>query len=239
MRTTQINNTLGKIATDEMPKQGVIVSLTVKKKGVVRQGKTYDNDLVQVVLWTGFSYQALVERSYKRLRFIQEQGNIIHNIAKESGKTVTVGDAAEALQDIENNFLKILRGGDESGKPNTSIWEPLKVNGLVVPGAKVYVSPDQWEPKSKIPLGTIYLDGLKIGEKILEPAPNGSWATQHKAKTIAKETLKSWLPVGRYVRYCLEPKNIKAISIGKDAVDAAKGITLDLDAIRLLFKVAG
>jgi hypothetical protein len=237
MRSTQISNSLSKIA-DEMPNQGVIVSLTVRKKGVVRQGKTYDNDLVQVVLWTGFSYQALVERSLKRLRFIQEQGNIIHNIAKESGKIVTVGDAAEALQDVEANFLKILRGGDTANKPSESVWEPLKVNGMVVPGAKVYVSPDQWGSKTNIPLGTIYLDGLKLGEKVLEPAPNGSWATQHKAKTLAKETLKSWLPIGQYVRYCLEPKAVKAISIGKEAVNASKGLPIDLDAIRLLFKVA-
>jgi hypothetical protein len=238
--------------------QGTLTSLVLRKKGCVHgRGNTkltYDDDFVQVLLWTGFHYQALIERSHQKLQALWSQGNLIHTLIQatvDAGRTdVTVQDAAEAVQETNDAYLRVLSEGhfsDSSESPTlpregdfSPVWEPLKVNDQLVRGAKVYVGQgnpaDPRSPKK----GTIYIDGAKLGEKVLEPAPNGHWIAKQHPKTVAKDILRSWLPSGLYVRYCLDPESLLIVKVGAAAAQHAKEgkLMIDPEAIRSLFKVA-
>jgi len=89
--------------------------------------------------------------------------------------------------------------------------------------------------------GTLYLSGVKLGEVVLKEAPNGHWRADHKPKTVVKQILRDMLPIGRYVRYCLDPDSLISFKVGKEASFSAKrgGVVIDPEAVRSLFKIAG
>jgi len=233
--------------------QGNLVSLIVRKKGVER-GKAgskvqYDNERVHILLWTGFQYQSLVERSSRKLdELTAKSSHFLQDLAQATiaagQPNTTIKDASEALQEIEDHFRHVLEGSPDSFDGNTptdlpaSIWEPLQVDGHFVKGAKVYIGLARPEdPRAPQP-GSIYLDGVKLGEKVLEAAPH--WEANQKPKSVAKNIIRSWLPVGHYVRYNLGPEALSGLKVGKAASEAAKaaGVVVDPDKIRLLFKIA-
>jgi hypothetical protein len=191
-------------------------------------------------VWTGFHYAALVERSHKKLHQLWDSGTLFHDLLKEvidhGVYNATLTDVAEAVQEIDDSLSKVINSQghfsqrDESDFP--SFWEPLVVDGEVVLGAKVY------KGQSKaIDKGSIYIDGVKLGEKVLEAAPK--WPVNSKPKTVLKDILRAKLPVGLYVRYSLSRDDV-TILIGDEAVTAAKtaGVLIDPSAIRSLFKIA-
>lgn len=237
--------------------QGTLTSLVLRKKGCVHgrglNKVVYGNDFVQVLLWTGFYYQALIERSHLRLQALWSKGNLFQTLVqkvRDAGHPeVTVRDVAEAVQETDESFLRVLSGGSSSDQPplegevwaeNNPVWEPLRVEGLLVRGAKVYAGPGNPNNPQSPKHGTIYLDGVKLGEKILNPAPNGQWVVTQKAKTVAKDILKSWLPCGLYARYCLAQEDLLLIKVGAEASRHAKEAKLSIEpeAIRSLFKIA-
>jgi len=229
--------------------QGTLVFLELRKKGVERgkagEKTVYGDDLVQVLLWAGFSYRALVERSYKKLHEYWGRGDFVTRLieaARTEGRDdVTVQDATAAIQDIEDALLRVIRGTTtETNEDFESVWEPLEVDGTRVHGAKVYNGKGNPEDHRAPVPGTIYMDGVKLGEKVLVESKNGSWTPkQQRTKTVVKEIIRSWLPAGLYARYSLGD-NMLTIKVGKEASDAAKaaGVPIDPEAIRSLFRVA-
>ena len=244
--------------------QGTLASLIIRKKGVIRgcagSKLAYGDDKVHVLVWTGFHYKALVTRSYNRLHAIWDQGNLFQSlltaVRQEGFPQVSLRDVSEAVQETNDSLLKVINGvgctaeeivnklfpdPEADQVPDPSIWEPLIVEGVEVSGAKVYKGPGgrQGDPNAPVK-GTIYLDGVKLGEKVLEPAANGHWKANQKPKTVAKDILRSWLPIGLYVRYCLAPNALEDLKVGKSASIAAKAAVLPIDpeAIRSLFKIA-
>lgn len=234
--------------------QGTLVFLTVRKKGTARGPSAsrviYGNDLVQVLIWTGFDYKALIERSHKKLHSpsMWGSGTFIKDLMRATMDRgcldVTLQDAAEAVQELDDRFLRVINGVpgamDSDQEPMNPVWEPLKVEGQIVRGGKVYVGAgDVNDPRAPVP-GTIYMDGVKLGENVLDPAPNGAWLPKQRAKTVAKEVLESWLPIGLYVRYCLDKEGMTTVQVGSAASGLAKqaGIPIDPEAIRSLFKIA-
>jgi len=232
--------------------QGTLTSLVLRKKGCLHgRGNTkliYDDDFVQVLLWTGFHYQALIERSYQKLQALWSKGDLIRTLVQvtvDAGHTgVTVQDAAEAVQETNDAFLRVLSEGhflDSAREGDYSpVWEPLKVNDQLVRGAKVYVGQGNPNDPRSPKKGAIYIDGVKLGEKILEPAPNGHWVAKQHPKTVAKDILRSWLPSGLYVRYSLDQESLLIVKVGSAAAQHAKEgkLMVDPEAIRSLFKVA-
>lgn len=224
--------------------QGTLASLIIRKKGVRREGVLYDNSKVHVLMWTGFHYRALVGRAYNRLHVFWNSGTFLQSLltaVRQAGHSeVTLQDVSEAVQETNEAFLKVLNGDGGIEIPS-SIWKPLEVNGITVKGAKVYIGRTR---KTRGPFpegpenGMIYLDGVKLGEKILEPAPH--WKPTQQAKTAAKDILKSWLPNGLYVRYCLNPNCLEELKVGKAASETAKAasIFIEPEAVRGLFKIA-
>lgn len=221
--------------------QGTLASLIVRKKGLQRGTGTsrqvYDNDLVHVLLWTGFDYGALVERSQKQLLHLEEQGHLIKSLqkatAEETHREAPLEDVCAAIQELKTSFRRPAKSESAgNGLPplKAEVWKPLKVGDHFVKRAKVY----QGDPSTA---GTIYLDGVKLGEKVIEPAEH--WKTGSNTKTTAKNVLRSWLPIGLYASYCLEPSRVVMLWVDREAVRSIResNLTIDPEAVRLLFKV--
>ncbi len=236
---------LSNISTDGLGVgQGTMVSIVLRKKGTTIGGTTYGDDTVHVLVWTGFHYKALVERSLKKLDQLWESGTLFRDLLKEAidhgTYDATIDDVAAAVQELRDSLSKVASSTHETpvGEPSHDVptwWEPLVVNGEPVLGAKVYIGQSKTIDK-----GTIYIDGVKLGEKILAKAANPKRAAKSKAKTVIKDILRDKLPVGLYARYSLNKKDLISLDIGNNAVTMVKtaGVTVDPSAIRSLFKIA-
>ena len=250
--------------------QGTLVSLVVKKRGVFRAGEVRGDDTVHVLIWTGFHHKALVQRSNAKLDEIWGSSSLLTNLLKETiaagHPEATIEDAAEAVQELQESFRRVLNGklqhdghqmdgadveplylpADDrdpaimGGIKSNPVFEPLMVGGKVILGAKVYVGQGEpGNPRAPKP-GTIYIDGVKLGEIVLLPSANGQWTPKSAPKTVAKNILRSLLPAGLYVRYILDRDGMVTCKIGKSASEHAKAANMPIDpeAIRTLFKIA-
>lgn len=233
---------LSNISTDGLGVgQGTMVSAVLRKKGVTVGTTTYGDDVVHVLVWTGFHYKALVERSLKKLDQLWNSGTLFRDLLKEALDRnmydATLEDVSVAVQELRDSLVRVSRGSAEHNDSATgvSVWEPLIVNGEPVLGAKVYQG-----SSPTIDKGTVYIDGVKLGEKIIRKADNPKRIPKSSPKTVIKDILRSKLPVGLYVRYSLNPKNLESIEIGNNAATSSKmaGVTVDPATIRSLFKIA-
>lgn len=236
---------LAEIASQD---QGTLFTAVVHKMGEERGNNgsrlVYGDDRVHVLIWTGFSYHALIARSHKMLEHQLGKGRYIERLARAAlneHEGTTIQDVCHALQEVRDQFRKVLSRSDLGPMmPSESVWEPLVVDGQLIQGSRIYrgkrVSED---PRAPVP-GTIYVQGVKLGEKILSLAPNGPWKADSKPKTLVKRIIKESLPVGLYCQYRLDPTRVTAICVGAEASRAAKeaAIGIDPDAIRTLFKIA-
>lgn len=232
-----------------LPEQGTVFTARIHKMGEVRgAGDTkvvYDDDIKQVLIWTGFSHLALIARSMKILDFQLAQGHYIEKLAQatleEHGDT-TIENVCHALQEVRDWFRRKLGGVDGDPPPAPPVqafWEPLEIKGVKVRGCSVYsgqARPD--DPRAPIP-GTIYIRGLKLGERMLTPAPNGKWKADSKPKTLAKRIILEGLPIGLYCQYRLEPSRVSGVAVAAEAVRIAKEqkIPIDPGALTSMFKV--
>jgi len=231
--------------------QGTLLSVRVHKMGEARGSAgsrvVYGDDEVHVLIWTGFQYQALIARSHKMLNQQLAKGGYIERLARatlDEHADTTIEDVCAALQEIRGWFRRKLSDGerepwgalDDAG----GVWKGLEVDGVQVRGSRVYIGGHRREdPRAPVP-GTIYVQGVKLGEVVLKQAVNGSWITNSSPKTLAKALIKEALPVGLYCQYRLEPDRTSALAVGADAAKAAKAakIGIDPDALRALFKIA-
>ena len=241
--TESISERLSHINSEALgiPGQGTIVSMIVKKKGVVRGGKVHDDDTVHVVLWAGFHYKALVDRSAAKLQQMWDSGTLFKDLTAESAMlgmyAVKMPDVAVAVQEI-NRTLAPRHGASHVGEVdanNDKRWGPVAVNGENVIGARVYIG-----PPGAIKPGDIYISGVKLGEKVLETSENGKWEPTSSPVVSVKKLIRSKLPLGLYAQYILSPDRLVSFHVGEDAaVDAKKhGVAIDPLAVRSLFKIA-
>ena len=209
-------------ATLASARKGTFTGLITQKKGTERgRGSaklTYGDDVVHVVLVTGFNYKNLVTKSLTRLLALDldavEAEFATRGIVDGDGGSVGRLAIEEAVKSLKDSFEATLAGTNESTTDH--VYEPVLVDGETVAGCRVYkcvagdatrechcrdCTSDAKAPKD----GTIYLQGLKIGETVLTPAPNGPVpASKSRADVVAKNILRARLPVGRYVSYSLE-----------------------------------
>lgn len=216
------------------------VSLVIKKKGVERGAskRIFGDDRVHVLLLVGVEYRELVERSKKKLDKIGQSGSMARDVIDEARKMgnvdVTLEDVFTAFQELQETFDHNLNTGEDAEiewdtTQAPGVWAPLEFNGVPVPACKVYTGPGRPEdPRAPVP-GEVYIRGLKLAEKVIEPSPNGDWIPRSKGKTVAKNILKKRLPVGRFVSYILRPKE-GVIQVGADAVRAADADGLEIPA---------
>lgn len=226
-------------------KRGTFTSLIIRKEGEERgaQGNktVYGDDLVQAVIITGFKYERLVARSRDMLANMTDadiDALVARNYTGWNGRgakavevSVTRADFDAARAELTDSFDKTLAGTNTSTTEH--VYEPLTVNGETVRGARVYIGNPDPTQNAATP-GTVYLQGLKIGEKVLDPAPNGAVpASQSNPKTVAKNVLRSRLPVARYVSYKLDAAGGWLLAAGGAAAAACdtNGVTLDADRV--------
>ena len=111
--------------------QGTLLCARVHKMGVVR-GKagstvTYGDDIMDVLIWTGFQYRALIARSHKMLNQLLAKGGYIESVAAatlEDHEDTTIEDVCYALQETREWFRKVLAGCDVGSftSPTGAIW---------------------------------------------------------------------------------------------------------------------
>ena len=190
-------------------------------------------------MWSGFPYKVLAAQSEAKLDAWFHKGHVLRGLQAEAAAgcpDVTIEDVCTALQEVQESFRRVIRASNAEGPPK-GIWEPYRVNGKVIPGVRVYAgSGDLLDPRAPVK-GTLYLTGVKIGEQVITPAPNGPWKAMSHPKTVVKDLIRSKLPVGLFASYCLEPERLITLKVGKDAVVAAKGVPINLEAVRLTFKI--
>lgn len=226
-------------------RKGTFTSLIIRKEGEERGAAgnkvTYGDDLVQVVLVTGFKYERLVARSRDMLANLSDadiDALVARNYTGWNGRgakavevAVTRADFDAARTELLTSFESTLAGTNTSTTEH--VYEPLVVNGEVVRGSRVYIGNPDPTQNAATP-GTVYLQGLKIGERVLDAAPNGPVpASQSNPKTVAKNVLRSRLPVARYVSYKLDAAGGWLLAAGGAAVAACdtNGVTLDADRV--------
>ena len=224
-------------------KLGTFSSLITTKKGRVVRGTRHGDDTVKVNLFTGFKYDRLVQRSLDMLDDID-----IDALVVKGGGTFTKDDAEQALVELRASFKRSLDPNVESASTTAHVYKPLTVkqveldvNGrpvmeggkvketeVPVRGGRVYVcvadAGRQCHCRActgddKAPLdGTIYLQGLKIHQEVLEKAANGPIPKPNsRPKTLAKNAVRYGLPVARYVSYPLEPGQDFILKVGGTA----------------------
>lgn len=242
MTTNSISPVLA--ANLAVAKKGTFTSLIIRKEGEERGAAgskvTYGDDMVQVVIITGFKYERLVARSRDMLASMTDaevEALVARGYTGWSGRgakavevPVTRADFDAARAELTDSFDRTLAGTNESTTDH--VYEPLVVNGETVRGARVYTGNPNGQDAA-VP-GTVYLQGLKIGERVLDAAPNGPVpASQSNPKTVAKNVLRSRLPVARYVSYRLDSAGGWLLSAGGAAVAACdtNGVTLDADRV--------
>lgn len=249
MKKTNSNCTAVALAL-ENGKAGTFTGLTTRKRGVDRgrgaDRKTYGDDLVHVLVVTGFNYRRLCERSLNELAKLDL--TTLVNSTKAIGYEGRGKNAIEVpvtLAHFEAAKLELAESLIKSEiQKNTAthdhVYEPLVVDEKTVRGGRVYKcvadNPDHechcrdctGDPKAPL-TGTIFLQGLKIGETILEAAPNGS-APRPKSnpKIVAKNLIRKYLPINRYVSYRLEPGTEFELAVGGTAA-----IKADKNGIKL------
>jgi len=228
--------------------QGTLFTAVVHKMGDARGSSVarvvYGDDTVHVLIWTGFSYRALIARSHKMLNRQLAKGGYIERLVRatlEEHEDTKIEDVCEALQETRAWFRRVLAGEASCAPPpNSGVWEPLEIDGVKVRGSRIYTGQGNVEDDRAPVPGTIYVQGVKLGEVVMTPAANGPWRANSKPKTLAKQLIKESLPVGLYCQYRLQPERVSEVFVDAGAAKAAKAakIGIDPDALRSLFKVA-
>ena len=223
--------------------QGTLLTAQIHKMGTIRGAAgskvIYGDDIVKVAVWTGFSYKALIARSQEILNAQIDKGGFIKRLAiatRAQHEGTKIQDACEAIQETRSWFRAVLASSEED-KPQ-GIWEPLIVNGVRVHGSVVYKGTGRLSDPHAPVQGTIYVSGVKLGERVVERAVNDAWRADSKPKTLAKQIIKDALPIGLYCRYRLDPNRVRDIKVGPEADQAAKDIGINPAAMRLLFRIA-
>jgi hypothetical protein len=224
--TNASNDSLASLLSG-MPVGRFVGLITTKKgklagRGAARQ--RYGDDTVHVVLFTGFKYTRLVERSRDKALSIGASALLTEcqrrGLTGKSGAPITLADCTKGLDDFVASCERTLGGTSESTTDH--VYEPLTVDGDTVRGCRVYTGAgNPSDPKAPIP-GTIYLQGLKIGETVITPAANGPIpASNSRGDVVAKSVIRSMVPLGRYVSYALEPGANYMLRAGQSAITHA------------------
>lgn len=137
---------------------------------------------------------------------------------------------------VEAVIADLQRIIDGETKP-TDVFEPLlDKDGNKVSGARVYKGSTDPDAKQAAPIGTIYLQGLMIGQKVLTPAANGPAPRPKSAPLqVAKRIIRARLKIGRYTSFKLAPADEEGtvnwlLNAGGVAACKAQADAVEVDA---------
>jgi hypothetical protein len=226
-----------------------IMSVLQEKRGVTRLAPgekrgglkvQMGNDVVRATFVGGSSYMNLTRKDDGVLDSITDA--MLDTFTAEglmawSGRgakavqvPVTRQDFVDALAEMKVSVAKTLAGTNTSTTDH--VYESLVVDGKTIRGYRVYVGPQNGAAPKSTP-GTIYVQGLFLGQTVITPAQYAKPASKSSGKSVAKRRIKRLLPSRRYVQYALEPGQDFILNLGAEAVSAsdAAGITVDPDAV--------
>ena len=219
------------------PLKGVVRLAPGEKRGgkKVRMG----NDVVRDTFVAGRSYTSLKRKdgtiladlaaNPARLDAMAAEGHMAWSGrgAKAVQVPVTRADFDLALAEMIASTAKSIAGTNSSTTDH--VYEPLLVDGKALKGYRVYVGPADPSIKPASAPGTIYVQGLRVGRKVIEAAQYPRPQSKSGAKAVAKRVITRLLPSRRYVSYALEPGTDFVLNLGADAVTASDdaGITVD------------
>jgi len=206
-----------------------IATLVYKKKGTLRGSganrKRYGDHKVAVTILTGFDYKNVVAKSKDQILKIKDQDIVAHahdyDLPDRNGELIKVNHVWEALTELHASFMRTIKGTNTSN--TEKVFRPLKIEGEFLKGCRVYIGESKPDNPDAPKPGTIYLQGLKISEVIIEEAPNGDIPEPRSSpKSLAKRIIRSKLRIGRYVSYELSPEREFKLSLAD--VDHVLGI---------------
>ena len=225
-----------------------IMSVVTPLKGVTRLapgekrgGKKVQmgNDVVRDTFVAGRSYRNLKRKDAPILADLAANPDRLDAMVAEghmawSGRgakavqvAVTRADFDAALADMIASTDKSIAGTNSSTTDH--VYEPLLVDGKALKGYRVYVGPADDSIKPASTPGTIYVQGLRVGRKVIQAAQYARPVSKSGGKTVAKRIITRLLPSRRYVSYCLEAGSDFVLNLGAEAVTASDdaGITVD------------
>lgn len=247
MTTNANSSTLASaIATSRSAQCASIMSVVTTLKGVERLAPgekrgglkvRMGNDVVRDTFVAGRSYTSLKRKDAVILDALTgadldamvAEGHMAWSGrgAKAVQVAVTRADFDAALADMIASTAKSIAGTNTSTTDH--VYEPLVVDGKALKGYRVYVGPADPAVKPASAPGTIYVQGLRVGRKVIEAAQYARPQSKSGGKTVAKRIITRLLPSRRYVSYCLQPGTDFVLNLGAEAVSAsdAAGITVD------------
>lgn len=229
---------------------GIVIRLTGSEYGPKGAKVRVGDALVHDTIVSGFKYrnlkdrdiQALLAVTLQDLRDLEAQNHEAWDRprAKAAKKVrLVLADYQDALKALLESANKSYAGTNESTTDH--VYEPLVVDGELVRGCRVYVGHATDPSKNCAEPGTVYLQGLRVGRRVLEQPENG-WSNPNSRSGVAATAKKlvsrlAKLPSKRYVSYKLDPKGEWVLNLGGAAAAAADAddVTVDpvaVDAVR-------
>jgi hypothetical protein len=196
------------------------VQFTTRMAGVVQGGVRRGDHVKQMTVLAGnVTYDSMLRRSFDALvaelaspTFMEEfelavAAHGIHAIQAD------MQDAIYGKVWGRKGLLTAYRQSLAGQNPDYTcegVYEPLVLDGDVIPCAKVYVAGAKQKSGDKgAPVrGTLYFNGITINSKIIEPSPNGEIIPANSGIVPQlKEFLEAWLdlPLRKFRTYRLLP----------------------------------
>jgi hypothetical protein len=197
--------------------------------------------VMSYTLLTGFSYEAMVQRSHDTLEAAMANPAFVTDTVaalaasgatdEQSGAAVTATDVIDALtgtargrKGLLTAYSETLAGTNESTSEH--VYDALTVDGESVPGCKVYVGAgNAADPKAPIP-GTVYLAGVVIASQVVTPSANGDkLPSKRGAVAVAKDHIERTLdlPARKYRTFRLLPGEAVSLKSGAVAFHGREG----------------
>lgn len=217
------------------------VAFATRLAGEIQGGVRKGDHLMEYTLLTGVSYEGMVARSAAALKAAMASPSFVSDtlaamaaegvVCEQTGAAITASDLIDACtgtgrgrKGLLTAYEQTLAGTNES--TSAHVYEPLAVDGDLVPGCKVYTGAGQpADPKAPV-AGTVYLAGVTIASKVIERSANGDKVA---SKRGAVARAKAWLersldlPAARYRTFRLLPGEAVSLKSGSVAFHGAEG----------------
>jgi hypothetical protein len=197
--------------------------------------------LMDYTILTGFSYEAMVQRSADALTAAMANPAFVTNTVaamaaagkadEQTGAAVSATDVIDALTGTARGRKGLLTAYSETlAGTNVStsehVYDALTVDGDMIPGCKVYTGiGNAADPKAPVP-GTVYLAGIVIASAVRERDTNGDKiASKRGAVAVAKDWIERELnlPARKYRTFRILPGEAVSLKSGTVAFHGKEG----------------
>lgn len=208
-----------------------VVTIRTRLAGEVRHGIRRGDHLVEAIVLVGMTYNSILKSS---LGIINEAVNpdFIKSVAEEVGvQTEDVFDAINGQVRGRKGIVTSLNqslAGVNNDSTSARVYEPLVLDGEVVPDCSVYIGTKSVAKDDRAPVaGTVYIRGILLDKKIIEKSANGDHPDSQPGPVARVKVYigsKLDLPMARYCSFRLLPGESFQVknSKGTVTVDGSK-----------------